>query len=328
MAGPDLKVIYIMGAGHIGSTVLDVVMSSHPKLESLGEVSKFHGFGWLPDDNRHCACGSTVHDCPFWSEVRHRWSVSTGSADAARYMMLQSRYERTAAGWRRLFRNRLTRTSEFAEYQEGTEAIYRAVQQTRGAEYLVDSSLTPKRAYAQAMNPNVDLYLIHLVRDGRGVIWSLMKPNKKIPGKAYVPAPPQRTTKYWVSANLQSAWVFRSVEKRKRLRIRYEDFALDPPSVLSRIGALIGEDMSGLVKEGMLTNPSNDRHTVGGNRVRFIRDEDIRVRADFAWMDKLEEKYRTMFWRRAGWLARRFGYVRDQVDYGAPARDPAVLRSE
>lgn len=327
MAGPDLKVIYIMGAGHIGSTVLDVVMSSHPKLESLGEVSKLHGYGWQPDDNRHCVCGSTVHDCPFWTRVRSRWFELTGDGDAARYMMLQPRYERTAAGWRRLLRNRLSRTPDFLEYLKGTEAVYRAVQEAGGKEYLVDSSLTPKRAYAQAMNPNLDLYLIHLVRDGRGVIWSLMKPNKKIPGKPYVPAPPERTTKYWMSANLQSAWVLRSVEKRKRIRVRYEDFALDPASILRRIGALIGEDMSDLVEDGKLTNPSSDRHTVGGNRVRFIKDEDIHVRADFAWMDNLEDEHRRLFWRRAGWLARRFGYVRDQKHYGSPLFDPAGRRS-
>lgn len=328
MAGAGLKVIYIMGAGHIGSTVLDVAMSSHPKLESLGEVSKFHGFGWRLAENRRCACGATVYDCPFWTRVRHRWSELTGSEDAARYMELQPHHERTAAGWRRLLWNRFTRTSAFLEYQRGTEAVYQAVQEIGGSEYLVDSSLTPKRAYAQALNPNIDLYLIHLVRDGRGVMWSLMKPNKKIPGRPYVPAPPERTTKYWVSANLQSAWVMRQVDEDKRLRIRYEDFALDPSGTLERIGGLIGEDMSGLVQDGRLTTPSTARHTVGGNRVRFIKDEELRIRADFSWLDNLADEHRRLFWRRAGWLARRFGYLRDQRQYGSrPSGDTALQGS-
>ncbi len=310
-----LKVIYIMGAGHIGSTILDLVLSSHPKLESLGEVSKFHGYGWLPDNNRQCPCGLSVHDCEFWTQVRQRWTTLASGLSAERYMFVQPRFERTRSAWKRLLSNRFKRTSEFSEYLQGTEAMYRAIKQVGGKEFLVDSSLTPKRAYAQTMNPNIDLYLIHLVRDGRGVIWSLMKPGKKIPAKIYIPAPPQKTTKYWISANLQSAFVFRNVKAKKRRMIRYEDFVTNPTMVLSEISTMIGEDLTGLIKDTKLTNTDQIRHTVGGNRVRFQRDKDIRLKPDFAWMENLSEKDRRLFWRRAGWLARRFGYIQHQVDY-------------
>lgn len=301
-----MKVIYIMGAGHIGSTILDLVLSSHPQIESLGEVSKFHNYGWNLDENRHCACGLTVYDCQFWTQVRRDWSAMTGSEYAERYLYLQPKYERTRSAWGRLIRNRIIREPEFAEYLHGTGAMYQAIHQTGGKEYLVDSSLTPKRAYAQTMNTKIDFYLIHLVRDGRGVIWSLKKPNKKIPAKAYIPAPAERTTKYWISANLQSSFVFRSIDEKKRMLIRYEDFATNPSNVLNQIGGMIGEDLSGLIKDTKLTNTNQPRHTVGGNRVRFQKDEDIRIRPDFAWMDNLSEKDRRVFWRRAGWLARRF----------------------
>lgn len=308
-----VKVIYIMGAGHIGSTVLDLVISSHPQIESLGEVSKLHRYGWSPDDNRRCACGLSVFECPFWSQVRQKWTDLTGSDDAVRYMYLQSRFERSRSGWGRLLWNGYNRTTEFAEYMQGTEAVYSAVQLVGGNDFLVDSSLTPKRAYALTMNSDIDLYLIHLVRDGRGVIWSLMKPGKKILTKEYVPAPPERTTRYWILANLQSAWVFRHVREGKRKLVRYEDFVTNPPMVLNQIGALIGKDLSGLVSGSALTNPSQVRHTVGGNRVRMQKD--IHIKPDFAWMEHLSEKDSRMFWQRAGWLARRFGYIENRSDY-------------
>lgn len=311
----ELKVIYIMGAGHIGSTILDLVLSSHPQIESLGEVSKFHGYGWLPDDNRHCACGLTVYECHFWTQVRRQWSEITGNKDAQRYMYLQRHFERTPSAWVRLLRQNFNHTPEYTEYLRGTEAMYQAIKQVGEKKYLVDSSLTPKRAYTQSMNPNIDLYLIHLVRDGRGVIWSLMKPNKKIPAKVYVPTPPQRTTRYWISANLQSTWVFRNVKEEKRILVRYEDFAIDPSKVLDQIGLLIGEDLSGVIENRKLTNTDQVRHTVGGNRVRFQKDKDILIRPDFAWMENLSEQDRRLFWRRAGWLARRYGYIQHQVDY-------------
>ena len=107
--------------------------------------------------------------------------------------------------------------------------------------------------------------------------------------------------------------MFRRVREEKRKVIRYEDFVMDPSMVLKQIGALIGEDLSGLVSDSALTNPSKVRHTVGGNRVRMQKD--IYIKPDFAWMEHLSEKDSKMFWRKAGWLARRFGYLEHQSDY-------------
>ena len=184
-----MKVIYLMGAGHVGSTILDIVLGTHPQIESLGEISKFHRFGWVRDDNRKCACGSSVYDCSFWSQVRQKWADMIGDDDVVRYVSLQRQFEDSRSGWARLLWNSYKPTFEFSEYMQKTEALYKAVQQVGGKPFLVDSSLTPRRAYALAMNPNIDLYLIHYLRDGRGCIWSLKKPGKQTLTKVYTPAP-------------------------------------------------------------------------------------------------------------------------------------------
>jgi hypothetical protein len=176
-----------------------------------------------------------------------------------------------------------------------------------GKEFLVDSSLSPRRAYALTMNPNIDLYLIHFIRDGRGCIWSLKKPGKKIFAKKYVPAPARRTAKYWVSANLQSALTYNRVSEEKRMRIRYEDFATNPELILDQVGAWLGLDLSGIVLQSELANSGQVRHTVGGNRVRMLKN--IRIKPDFEWKEKLPQKDRKLFWLIAGWLARKYGYV-------------------
>ena len=309
-----MKVVYIMGAGHIGSTILDLTISTHLNFESLGEISKFHRSRWFPDDNRKCACGLSVYECSFWIQVRTKWAELIGSDDAERYMYLQKRYEGSRSGWVRLLWNNYKSSVEFNEYLWGTTALYQAIQQVSGSPFLVDSSLTPRRAYGLTMNPDIDLYLIHLVRDGRGVIWSLKKPGKKILTKEYVPAPSWRTTKYWISANLQSTWVLYQVKEEKRQIIRYEDFVINPSLILNKIGNLVGEDMSGLLTDATLNHSGQDRHTVGGNRIRMQKD--IRIKPDFAWLEKLSEQDRKLFWGMAGWLARQYGYKKNQIDYG------------
>jgi hypothetical protein len=308
-----MKVIYIMGPGHVGSTVLDVTLGAHSNVESLGEVSKFLRSGWTPDNNRKCACGCSVYECPFWLEVRKKWSDLTGDANAIRYISLQKLYESSSPGWPRLLWDAYRLSPSFTEFMRGTEALYSAIHQVGSKPILVDSSLTPRRAYALSRNPNIDLHLIHMVRDGRGIIWSLMKPGKQILTKEYIPAPPFRTTRYWISANLQSLWVFNQVKEEKRQLIRYEDFVTNPPMTLKKIGDWIGEDFTGLVSDFQITDQAPVRHTVGGNRIRMQKG--IRIKPDFAWLEKLPARDRRMFWQTAGWLARRFGYIQHQIDY-------------
>lgn len=308
-----MKVVYIMGAGHIGSTILDIAISTHRNIESLGELSKYHRFSWLPDDNRVCACGLSVYDCSFWGQIRPEWTRLFQSNDADRYIQLQKRYEGSRMGWLRLLKNGYKSSPDFNEYMKGTESLYQAIQRISGSKFLVDSSLTPRRAYALSLSSAIDLYLIHLVRDGRGVIWSLKKPGKKILTKEYVPAPSWRTTKYWISANLQSTWVLDQVKEEKRQMIRYEDFVINPSLILNKIGNLVGEDMSGLLTGATLNHSGQDRHTVGGSRIRMQKD--IRIKPDFAWLEKLSDQDRKLFWGMAGWLARQYGYKKNQIDY-------------
>lgn len=302
-----MKVIYIMGAGHIGSTILDIVLGSHPHFESLGEVSKYHRNGWTPDNNRTCSCGASVYECSFWVAVREKWMQLTGQPDPERYVSLQRKFESSGSGWTKLLWNSISPSADFKQFKDWTASFYEAIHQVGGKPVLVDSSLTPRRAFALAKNPGIDLHLIHMVRDGRGVIWSLMKPGKQILTKEYIPAPPIKTTRYWISANLQSLLVFNQVPEEKRRLVRYEDFVTNPSLTVQKIGEWVGEDLSAVISDAGLTNPNPVRHTVGGNRVRMQKD--IRIRADFAWQENLSQKDRQLFWRTAGWLARRFGYL-------------------
>ncbi len=304
-----MKVLYIMGAGHTGSTILDIVLGNHSHIEGVGELNKLHSSGWSGDGGRRCACGSVLEECSFWPEVRRDWAGRIGGDDVRRYVDLQKRFERSRSAWPRLLRSRVRPSAEFAEYATKTAALYEAILKVGGRSVVVDSSLAPRRAYVLSAVPGVDLHLVHLVRDGRGVIWSLKKPGKKTLTKPFVPAPAWRTTRYWISANLQCAWVFRGVDQNRRLRIRYEDFVTRPADVLERIGTLLGEDFSRVIAALRADHPIQVAgHTVGGNRVRMQKD--IRVRPDIAWMEHLPEKDRELFWRLSGWLAKRYGYTR------------------
>ena len=69
------KYLYICSHRHSGSTLLDLFLGAHSKIESLGEID------FLPQDlalNDPCSCGSSIRDCQVWREVIERLSAKLG----------------------------------------------------------------------------------------------------------------------------------------------------------------------------------------------------------------------------------------------------------
>ena len=79
--------IYVMGRGHSGSTILDILMGGGAAAESVGELCILGARG-LPgspsevvDDPGKkaaavCSCGAPIAACPFWTAVRERFAAS------------------------------------------------------------------------------------------------------------------------------------------------------------------------------------------------------------------------------------------------------------
>ena len=75
----QLNIIYIMGYGRSGSTLLDIILGNHSEIESLGEVAFLHQDLY---QGGLCSCLNSYADCPFWSQVlqKHLKAVSPHSA--------------------------------------------------------------------------------------------------------------------------------------------------------------------------------------------------------------------------------------------------------
>ena len=58
-------------------------------------------------------------------------------------------------------------------------ALYEAIVEVTGKAAVADSSKKPNRAFALAQSERLELKVLHLVRDGRGVVWSQLKPRKQ-----------------------------------------------------------------------------------------------------------------------------------------------------
>ena len=298
-------VAFVVGVGRSGSTILDVVLGSDPAIEGVGELVNVARSGWINDE--YCACGKRVQSCDYWIEVRADVERTVGPFDPRDYLRLQGEFERARGMWRWWSG---PPSEEHLRYGRQTLAIYSAIRRVSGRSIIVDSSKSPVRAVALARVLGPDLRLLHLVRDPRGVAWSLLKPiarddaagvQRDIPSR-----PAWRTSLLWSEVNMLSEVAARRFAPHRRATVRYEDFLADPARVLDVIGRVLDVDLTELAKRVVAEEPLTSGHKVAGNRLRM--QEAIRLRADVEWRERLSSRDRATVRAIAAPLMWRYGY--------------------
>lgn len=301
------KVLYIGGLYRSGSTILDILLGNQAGLVGVGELRNLPLIGWGHDGP--CACGERIEDCSVWRDVRSDWERRVGPGRVARLAELQDRFERIRNIPRVVVEGLVGRSKSFREYSDLVAALYTAIAGVSAAEVVVDSTKYPARALGLLRNPDVELYFVHLVRDGRAVIWSMRRQLNTDLGGQVLEIPAGRiatqTTRQWLLTNLACDLVARWA-KPNAIRVRYEDLVEDPVREVARIGRLIGIDTSSLGERVSRGDLLDVGHSVAGNRVRM--GGPVRLKPDTEWRTMLSAEERGEFWRSAGWLARSYGY--------------------
>jgi hypothetical protein len=340
-----VKVLKITGLGRSGSTILDVVLGNHPQIESVGEVDKLIRNGWISHESLRgipqnrlrrpiCTCGRRLdvlyvdtpdEACPFWSRVRDEWVERTDGDSIESYPKLQNDFE-LKRRWPRLLYERRRPSAPFRSYARLTRAFFESIRAVSGKPVIVESAKSPVRALALGMVPGIDLYVVHLVRDGRGVVTShrksfmkdlqagIMWDHKAHPmWKMVVQTTKRRRVLYpvsvvrWVVQNLASEWVCGQLGPKRTMRLRYEDFVADPRAALQRIGSLIELDLTEVADAASSGKPMQAGHNIGGNRT--TKSGTITLRADSEeWKSALSPTEQRLSWVLMGWLMRRYGY--------------------
>jgi hypothetical protein len=329
--GP-VKVVKLTGLGRSGSTILDVVLGTHPQIESVGEVGNIVRNGWIsreslrgiPKDRLRvpiCTCGKRLdvlyvdtpeEACPFWSSVRREWVERTDRDSIESYPKLQNDFE-LKRRWPRLLYEKRRPSAPFRSYARLTRTFFESIRAVSGKPIIVDSSMVPVRALAFGMIPGIDLYVVHLVRDGRGVITSHRNTFKKDLQAGIMwdhkGHPMWKTVVRWTVLNLASEWVCTQLGPERTMRLRYEDFVADPKAALERIGSLIELDLTKVAHAASSGKPMQAGHNIGGNRTKKSGTITLRPDAE-EWRSALSPTEQRLSWMLMGWLMRRYGYDR------------------
>ena len=306
-----MRVLYIGGYSRSGSTLLDRMLGQLPGYLSTGELGYLttHGI----QQNRRCGCGARFLDCGFWTQVGQAafggWDTPDAQALGRLYpQVTRHRYlplllvPAAHPGF----------ASKLRRYAGLLARLYRALETVGEAEVVVDSTIDPSRAFVLRHVPDIDLQIVHLVRDSRGTAFSWTKDVVMQDSVDEVihkgTLPPRRSAMHWAEYHLLFHGL--SMLDGGQLVVRYEDVVRRPREELARIAGFLGDELDsqalGFVEPGAVVLASD--HTAVGNDMRF-RVGRVALRVDDQWRRDLPAGARRTVTALTWPLLKWYGYL-------------------
>lgn len=307
---PVGPVVFIAGAGRSGSTILERVLGQDPRVVALGEV--LHLWERGVTKNESCGCRAPFRECEFWDAVGQRAFGGWDQVDLRDVRSLANKVDRQ----RRIPKTMLpalsptmrTLTRSYASYYR---RIYRAALEVSGRSIVIDSGKHPSLAFALSHDPDIDLRVLHVVRDSMGVAhsWSksVRRPEATRDEDLHMARySPLQSGLMWVTTNLEVELL-----RSKGLpfaRLIYEEFVADPATAISRAWRALGLRGAApdLVDDDRSIN-LDVNHTAAGNPARF-KCGLTHLHADRTWTRDLPARDRRMVSLLTGPLRTAYGY--------------------
>jgi hypothetical protein len=192
-------------------------------------------------------------------------------------------------------------------------ALYSGIGQVSGQDIVVDSSKLPMHAGLLRQIP-LDVRVVHLVRDSRGVVFSWRKQVER--DRASASTGPRFLERYGTVSASGRYLLYNALTGRlgrtgtPLLELRYEDLVTAPEASLRRVATFAGampsvEDLAFVRPAGLDLRPN---HTVDGNPMRFSVGT-VALVPDQEWRTRMPRADRVTVSALTFPLLRRYGYV-------------------
>lgn len=294
------KVVFIMGIGRSGSTLIDLMIGSHRDAFSLGEISKFPK---IVKKGKRKFC--VREDSTFWQDnftEAELVKLAAGLSNHRLNKYIPLKIERFLREILRQDDILNSYTTLFAKTQK---------------DILVDSSkyicwIANTLKAREFRSGLIEAYLIHMIRDGRAVANSYLRAFPKLTINEF--------SQRWVSQIQEQKSFYEKFPAEKKMVVRYEELATNPQAVLERVCQLLGIEFT----PEMIEYWRHDHHHIVGSRgtnalifkyrgqqlhqgVRevhgsYYQDTDLGIKFDLRWQKEFSPDQLEVFNKIAGEL--------------------------
>ncbi len=292
------NVVFILGIGRSGSTMLDLMLGSYSQGFSLGEISK------LPEIfEKYRTPAALCFDTTFWQDT-----------------FALSETQQLAAGLsnHRLHRHIPLKLERWVRERLGCDGIlnpYTLLFDKIGKPILIDSSKYPNWVWRKLnarefRQRQITPYLVHLVRDGRAVLNSYLR--------AFPDWTVEEFAQRWLDNLEQSQQVYDLFPSDRKMRVRYEVLATETENVVRQICRMLEIPF----EPPMLEYWKHEHHYIVGSRSaraliaryrnrpveaktqevhgEYYQTVDLAIRLDQRWKQELEAAKLERFYELIG----------------------------
>jgi hypothetical protein len=263
-----IKLVLLVGEGHSGSTLLDLIMNSHSKIFGVGEISHYTRMKKSDSFWRKVVKGVNYKYLPLMGRKKIDFIFNKNNFV--------------------YFDNNKHNILNVHKYIKETEKLYRNSLLISGKKIIFDSSKSFERFEIFANSNKFDIVLLHLVRDGRGVTYSNIKLGRS----------PFKYMKKWFITNIKIEIIKKRNKKNKNIFILYEDFVNNPEKIIKFILKEIGL----YFESDMMSFKDKERHQVGGNYNLRFKSKGNSIKLDDKWREEMNFFNKFIFNILFGWL--------------------------
>jgi len=286
-------VAYILAASHSGSTLLAMLLASHPevcttgelKAQSLGDPDRYPLFVRCVDPpvrvlERH----RRPHGAPghVFDITRSETHLTAGTTPYVQKLLQPLVRGAALETLRDAGLGRVALMAKTAgDVPRGQRSARRSVCDRTGTRVVVDSSKVGIRLKYLLRNPGIDVRVIRLIRDGRAVALTYIDPENfadatapELRGGGDGTSRDKERLKPWDAAhewrrsNEEADAVVASLDPAQYTTVTYEDLCASTPAVLSKIWEFVGVSPFSFGEGWRARN----HHVIGnGMRLRFER---------------------------------------------------------
>lgn len=322
-----IKLVYLLAASHSGSTLLALLLGSHPDVCTVGEI-KMTALGDL--DQYRCSCRQPIMQCSFWNAISKNMGKRGLEFDLTRpgthfksqisgYVnrLLKPLHRGPALEW---FRDLALAFSpawrkELPKIMNQNRALLECISEQTGRNVIVDSSKIGLRLKYLLREPSIDIRVVRLVRDGRAVSLTYVDPARfadaKDPNFRGGGSGGDRhceqlamasAAREWKRSNEEAESILNSLDPSQWIRIHYEELCAAPEATLSKVFSFLGLPINQISSDFR----SAGNHIVG-NGMRL--DSTSEISLDERWRTELNAADLATFNSVAGRVNEALGYI-------------------
>ncbi len=268
------QILYIAGYPRSGSTLLGNLLAENPQCFAIGEPV----FLWHKNiNNGYCSCLLPLEECAFWAPILN-------STPKTCQQPIDNTFD-NSIGLK--IKNKLTpllKTQVKLETTLCLQYLYDSLFKKNPNQIIIDESKFSHYLYALLQLKNIEVNVIHLIRNPQAVAYSWTRKKYAAHSDQLMNQyHPLATARRWL---LENIFIEKVCSQIKYLPVRYEDFVANPAETIQNIQQWVGLNETNPFIHNQQAEIKKQPHLIASNPIG-TRKGIIHIQPDDEWKLKL-----------------------------------------